>query len=141
MNKSTTFGLTLALVHVPMVAVPSDWKARLEQLTNVSDFAMWRWLYQTGNCHTLIMFEGSELVPRAIVGWACATFEDGPHGVLGVFTDPTRRGLGYGTRMVSALISFIKPLAESGTLQAVATKWPKYRELIEAAGLDFEEWH
>ena len=140
MKSHTTFGLTLGIVFMPMRAVPDDWKDRLAELCIPSDFAMWRWLHQTGECHALLLFEGAELVPRAIIGWACATFEDGPNGVLGVFIDPTRRGLGYASRLVDALVKFVHPLAESGTLQAVSKRFPRYREIVESAGLEFREW-
>jgi GNAT superfamily N-acetyltransferase len=121
-----------------MKEIEGDWKERLKELCIEEFYAMSRWIYQSGECYAAIIFEGSapEMKADQIVGWACITWEDEPHPVLGVYVDEDYRKQGYAPVAVHALLScFSDGITESGSIvRAVTSRWPKYKELIRAHG-------
>lgn len=135
----------LTVVVSKVEDLPEDWRARLQELCNPTDFAMWRWLFQSGPCYATVIGEthaGSPLLSRQILGWAGVTFNDGPNPVLGVFVDEHRRGEGLGVHVAAMALSYLSPQikAAGGVVAAVARRWPKYPALIEAAGFSHVEW-
>lgn len=111
---------------------------RLKDLTEPEAFAMSRWVYQSGECYAAIVFEGSspELSEDEIVSWAVLTWEDGPHPVLGAYTDEEYRRQGYGQVAVRALLELLKRgiAASGGVVQADTNRWPAYKRLVREQG-------
>ena len=128
-------------VHDRMGAIPRRWLPRLRQLSLGSEEgAMVRWSYHDGSTWAIVLFEGTRRDPKAIVGWSVFTLQEAEHPIIGVYVDDSRRGFGYGVQLVTRLLDEHKHRARHGKLYAVADWWPKYTELIAAAGLKHLEW-
>jgi GNAT superfamily N-acetyltransferase len=59
---------------------------------------------------------------------------------VGVYVDEARRCQGYGTKLVSGLLEKCGELAPARRIYADADWWPKYVDLIAAAGCKHLEW-
>lgn len=101
---------------------------------------MVRWSYHDGSTWALVLFEGTRREPAAIVGWAVFTLQEAEHPIIGVYVDPKRRGLGYGSDLVTRLIDHCKDKVRQGKIYAVSDWWPKYTEIIGTAGFEQLEW-
>lgn len=129
------------LVFLPMAEVPLRWKAKLRRLSlGPVEGAMVRWSYHDGSTWALILFEGHRRDPRAIVGWAVFTLQEARHPIIGVYVDNARRGLGYGTELVTRLLDECGHRVPYGKIYAVADWWPKYTALFANAGFKQLEW-
>jgi len=128
-------------VHLPMGDVPRRWLPKLRRLSlGPVEGAMVRWSYHDGSTWTNVLFEGGRRDPRAIVGWAVFTLQEARHPIVGVYVDSSRRGLGYGTELVSRLLDACKDRVPHGRIYAVSDWWPKYAEVIAAAGFKQLDW-
>ena len=124
-----------------MGAIPRRWLPRLRRLSVGSEEgAMVRWSYHDGSTWAMVLFEGFRRDPNAIVGWSVFTLQEAAHPIVGVYVDERRRCQGYGTLLVSGLLEKCRELVPAGRIYAVADWWPKYIELITAAGCKHLEW-
>lgn len=134
----------MKLVHLRAKDIPTEWRPKLLSLTIPDAFAMSRWLYQDGSCWACICFEDDSdmLLDGAIVGWACLTCEDGEYPVVGAYVAGHKRRRGYATACVQLLLHTAREAirARGGVVQAVASAWPRYREIIHFAGFRHVEW-
>ena len=124
-----------------MADVPQRWRPRLRRLTmGPEEGAMVRWSYHDGSTWALVLFEGTRREPAAIAGWAVFTLQEADHPIVGVYVDPKRRSLGYGTDLVRRLLEECNDKVPRGRIYAVAEWWPKYTELIAGAGFRQLDW-
>ena len=124
-----------------MAEVPKWWRPSLRKLSlGPVEGAMVRWSYHDGSTWTTILFRGARRHPNAIVGWAVFTLQEADHPIVGVYVHEDHRNLGYGTELVSRLLDKCKQLVPRGKIYAVGDWWPKYVDLIAAAGFEHLEW-
>lgn len=129
--------------------VPQTWKQRARELclppgrNDPAGGTMYRWTYHDGSTWMVFAFHGPTfMAPGDIVGWACLTLEEEPQPVIGVYVDPKVRGVGYGSYLVQQLLMMNHKLIDhfGGEVIAVQDRFPKYKELIEAAGFKQKDW-
>jgi GNAT superfamily N-acetyltransferase len=124
-----------------MADVPKRWRQRLRRLSLGSEEgAMVRWSYHDGSTWANVLFEGQRRDPAAIAGWAVFTLQEAEHPIIGVYVAPSRRGRGYGTRLVTGLLESCAHLVTTGKVYAVADWWPHYVPLLASFGFEHLEW-
>jgi GNAT superfamily N-acetyltransferase len=128
-------------VFARMGQIPSHWRQRLRDLSlGPIEGAMVRWSYHDGSTWAVVLFEGSERTPEAIIGWSVFTLQEDEHPIIGTFVDPAKRGRGYGAELVRKLLHECRDRVPAGIIYAVGDWWPLYPELIEEAGFEHDEW-
>ena len=129
-------------VFMPMADVPRRWRPALRRLSlGPVEGAMVRWSYHDGSTWTQVAFEGQRRDPKAIVGWAVFTLQEAVHPIIGVYVSDSHRGQGYGTELVTSLLENCKDkVPAAGRIYAVSAWWPKYSDIVAAAGFKVLDW-
>ena len=126
-----------------MGKLPIGYRQKFRELTyGPIDWGAWSWSFQDGSCWVALYFDGAQ-TQENFVAWSAVTAEVDECPIVGCWVEEEYRGRGLAAFLISTLLHDLVQtgrLTEGETVYAKASWLRKYPELIEAAGLEFEEW-